>query len=180
MLGKDSWEVLLMKKDCIKVCLMSLIGFFVALILHPFLHEAGHSIATILLGGQCVEFHLLPLPYMVCNAAGIGNIALVIIGLSGYILPFLLAVVIRRKFFYIWYGRLILRGISILSFVISAAVVLLGWCGITVPNDDITQILSLWNSGAVWLLIGALVSVIFLVTITAKEKPFRRIAKAFG
>lgn len=162
-------------KDFLKVILMSLIGFFVAVVLYPFLHESGHAIATVILGGECVKFILFPLPYMECNAAGIDNAALVVIGISGMILPFLFSAVMWSKNFYVWYTGLILRGISILSLIISACVILLRWCGIVVANDDITQVLSLWPNGEVWILVGALTLSASMWIIVLKEKPIRRI-----
>lgn len=167
-------------KDTLKVVGMTLIGFFVALIVYPFLHEAGHSIAAVMLGGECVEFRLFPLPYMVCNAAGMESGSLIIVGLSGLLLPFLISLVIRSRFFYLWYASVLLRGISILSFVISAVVVLLHWGGVAVPNDDITQVLDLWQGGASWIFAGALLFTAILITVTVRERPLKRIVSAFA
>ena len=56
---------------------------FTAVLLHPALHELGHSLATLVFGGKVIEFHLLPLPNMLCDGSSVGNAGLVTIAVSG-------------------------------------------------------------------------------------------------
>ena len=56
---------------------------FTAVLLYPALHELGHSLATLVFGGKVIEFHLLPLPNMLCDGSSVGNAGLVTIASSG-------------------------------------------------------------------------------------------------
>ena len=56
---------------------------FTAVLLYPALHELGHSLATLVLGGKVIEFHLLPLPNMLCDGSSVGNAGLVTIAVAG-------------------------------------------------------------------------------------------------
>ena len=77
------------------------------------MHELGHSLATLVFGGKIVEFHLLPLPNIVCDGSTIGNAGLVTIGLCGMFVPFLISVSIRPKHFTLWYVTQLVKGISL-------------------------------------------------------------------
>lgn len=162
-------------KDYLKVTIMTIIGFVCALLIYPLLHEGGHVLATLLLGGKCVEFRLLPLPYMVCDAGGIGTPELVAIGMSGILLPFLLSSVMYGKNFYIWFARLILRGITVLSLLIAVSVVILRKFGIIAQGDDITEILHLWSGGTVWITSACIVLCALMIALIVRDKPIRKI-----
>ena len=154
---------------------MIIIGFVCAIIIYPFLHEGGHALATVLLGGKCVAYNLLPLPYMICDATNIGTSELVAIGLSGILFPLFGSFVLQGKNFYVWFTRLILRGMIALSLIISLLVVVLRPFGIVAPNDDITEILHLWGGGTIWIGCGCLVLGVLMIVLIVKDKSIRKI-----
>ena len=69
-----------MKKDVLKLALIIGIGFFMALIGYPFLHESGHIVASVLVGAEVLELTLFPVPSVLCDVTGVDTIGLVIIG----------------------------------------------------------------------------------------------------
>ena len=93
--------------DVMKLILMTAIGLFVAIVGYPLLHELGHSLAAVLLGGKVLDFQLLPLPNILCDSTGLSTLFISIIGLSGMALPFLVSVCIRTKGYYLWFAGLI-------------------------------------------------------------------------
>lgn len=47
--------------------MMSTIGLTAATVIYQFLHESGHSVAALIVGGKIVEYHLFPIPYVLCD-----------------------------------------------------------------------------------------------------------------
>ena len=86
--------------------------------MYPALHELGHSLATLMFGGKVIEFHLLPLPNMLCDGSSVGNARLVIIGICGMLIPFLISISFKPKHFTLWYVMQLIKGISSLAFAI--------------------------------------------------------------
>lgn len=167
-------------KDYLKITLMTIIGFMCSLLIYPFLHEWGHALTAILLGGKCVAIHLFPSPYMVCDAADIGEFELVAIGLSGILFPLPVSFVLCGGNFYMWFARLILRGIIVLSLAISALIVALRNFGIVAQGDDITEILHIWSGGSTWIGGGSLVLCVLVSALIVKDKPVRKITVQLG
>lgn len=166
-------------KDILKVIGLLFVGLIMAIIVYPILHETGHSVITILMGGEVVEFELFPLPYVLCNIRTVSDFGHVIIGLSGMLLPFAISTVIRSKNFWIWYSNFVLKGICILSFAISMIAVICYAAGHPMANEDITQVLDVW-SGGIWLCFALfLCAIIFAIVIIAKEHPIQRCLNYF-
>ena len=119
-------------RDLKKTAYLLLVGLLTAGILYPLLHEAGHWAATLLLGGEILEFHLLPRPNVLCEVGKIGGAKRALIGLCGMVLPFAAALVLHPKRFTAWYVLLLLRGISAFALVLSLISVIGRDCGITI------------------------------------------------
>ena len=64
-------------KDILKYLGLFFVGLFVAIIIYPFLHEAGHSMAAILVGAKVIDFNLLPLPYVTCEVSSLNTIIMI-------------------------------------------------------------------------------------------------------
>lgn len=101
-------------KDIVKCVGLLLVGLFTAIFAYPFLHEAGHAVAVVLFGAKVIAFHVLPLPYVVCDTAGLNTVSMVLIGLNGMFCPTILSVLFRPKSFWLWYGSFVMKGICIL------------------------------------------------------------------
>lgn len=69
-------------KNIFKYLSLFFMALFTSVIVYPFFHEAGHSVAAVLVGGKVEEFCLFPLPYVACNVIGVeksGNIIILTI-----------------------------------------------------------------------------------------------------
>ena len=162
-------------KDALKSLGILIVGLFVAILIYPFLHETGHSIAAIFAGAEVVEVTLLPMPSVLCNVAGVGHNGLVFVGFGGIIFPILISLVLPRKYFFTWYFRALLQGISTLALVISLVSVLFK----INPQDDIFQVLRFWEYGELVLLLILFLGIVAMVTLICFERPGRRILGYF-
>lgn len=151
-------------KFAIKAVGLFIMGLAVAMIIYPVMHELGHSVIAMLVGARVVEIDILPLPSVLCEVMNIDNTGIVAIGLSGILIPFFISAVINPKWFWIWYVNFIVKGISFIAFIVSAISSACFMLGKPLPNDDITQTLSVWPSGE-WI---CLILSIILTVITLK------------
>ncbi len=156
------------------------IGLTVAIFAYPFLHESGHSIAAFAVGAEVKEFCVLPTPYVMCNVAMLSNWQQIVIGVSGALFPFFVSLVLPRRWFWSWYIRFLLMGISLLSFLISAMTLILPNGGQLNPQDDMLQVLGLWTGSPVWLPLILSIMCIATVIIMSRDKPRRMICRQFG
>lgn len=148
-------------------------GLLTAVIIYPLLHELGHSVMAIMVGASVLEMELLPIPYVLCSTDGTDIIGQVIIGTGGIIMPLIISQIKVCSNFWLWYTRLLLKGISVLAFIISTISTILYINGNPLPNDDTTQILQLWPNG-IWIIL--LLSVVMGITVSVsivKEKPLK-------
>lgn len=166
-------------KDFLKIFGMTAIGAFVAVVLYPAVHEFGHVGMALLVGGKCTQVTFFPVPSVICNVTQVKNKSLIAIGLAGLILPLFLSVILSAKQFWVWYGMILFKGITALSMVVAMVTIVLHLNGILVQDDDITQVLNLWNEGAYWLLAGAAGACLLLCTDILAEHPVERIVKEF-
>lgn len=169
-----------MRKDVLRAGYLLSCGLFIAVIVYPFLHELGHSFAAVLFGAKVIEFHLLPIPNILCNSTGLSTFLLSMIGFSGMMLPFAISMLIHPKNYYLWYGGFVLKGISLLSFMISIVAVILFLCGSPIVNEDVTQIMN-FNALSLWqVLIGVMIPAIICIIAIIKDHPVNRTFEFFN
>ena len=84
------------------VCFL-LVGLLCTVIIYPLLHELGHSLAAIALGGEIVQLSWLPIPSVLCKMNSPNTSQYVIVGLSGMIFPALLCIFVHSNRFWVWY-----------------------------------------------------------------------------
>lgn len=167
-------------KDIIKLLGILLTGLFVAIFFYPFLHESGHAVASVLCGAELHEFHLFPLPYVVCNVYSLGNIQQSFIGIFGMLLPLIFSLFIRTKKFWFWLITCMIKGISAMAFGISYIAILCYESGIVWQNEDIIKVIRISQTkSSIWLVI---MLVMFCITFVALyfNNPLKRIEKYFG
>ncbi len=169
-----------MVSDFWNIAAMVLVGLLVAVLVYPFLHEGGHSLAAFIVGADVVEFEILPVPYIMCNVSEQTNVQQIIIGISGTLVPTFIAVLIPNKWFWSWYFRFLLLGISLLSFLISVATLIIPYGEIINPQDDILRVLSMWTGPKSILIIGLIVCSGLILAVAAKDKPMKMICRKFG
>ena len=166
-------------KDVLKIFGILLTGLLVAVLIYPFLHEAGHALFTVFSGAELREFHLLPVPYVVCNMNAVGQVRQSIIGIAGMIFPFVISCLIIKKFFWTWFISLLLKGISLLSFVLSYLAILCYDSNIIWHNEDIVQVVQIWEPfNGFWLFISLMLILICSCNLYNLH-PIKRIGRFF-
>ena len=167
-------------KDALKYFGLLAVGLLTAIFLYPFLHELGHTCAAIIFGRQVCDFRLFPIPSVMCEMDITNELAVIIVGFSGMLLPYLVSLVPPRKTFWIWYLWLIISGISLLSFSVSIVGIFMYVSGSPMANEDITQIMKFADEYYVlYLAILIVLSVIRSIQIV-RSKPIKRCMKCFG
>lgn len=171
-------------KDVAKLSGVLFFGLLTAVIIYPFLHETGHSVAAVLSGAEILEFNLFPFPNIFCNMTNISNIGRIFIGLNGMILPVVFSAVIsllsKNKNFWIWYITFILNGIGLLSTVISIAAIFLFNIGKPIANEDITQVMQAVPSCNIFILFLMSAITIWLIVKIKFDKPLEKCLAYFG
>ncbi len=164
-------------KEFRKVITMLLIGLTVAVVIYPFFHKIGHSISTLIVGGDIVGFHIWPLPNIMCNVGNVSVGGKVLIGVSGMLFPIAITTFLfhPQKKFWLWYANLILRGICLLSIAITGVAVFLFSIDKPVANEDITTVLNIAPNLILTVTIASLLIFSVLIIIIAKDKPVKKI-----
>ena len=140
-----------------------ILGMVTVLIIYPFLHESGHSLAVVLLGGRIRNFNILPVPYILCQMKEYNKIDFLIVGFSGMLLPYIISFFIQNRNFWVCYLKVVLRLTCFMSFALGIVSVYLYQKGSAMQNDDVTTILQ--NSPE--YLIFCLTLLILLTIITS-------------
>ena len=159
---------------------LTVYGLLIVLIIYPIMHEASHMLVAAACGGEVKELALFPLPSILCDISKVSDVGMSLIGMAGVFIPFIISEAIRFKSFAFWYGSLIIRGIVLLSMIISCIVILMSLFGFIDENDDMIKVLMYWDDGEPWLfsflLFGSVVTIIRIM----KEHPIKRICQYFG
>lgn len=167
-------------KDAVKIATITIVGLIIAVIVYPFLHEGGHSLAAVIVGAKVEEFNLYPLPNVLCSVQSVGTMGLVVIGISGMLLPFLLTVIIQPKRFWSWYICFTMRGICLLSFAIALFAVCVFQTELKMVNEDITQVMQLAPDYRGLYMIVLLGLIAWDILLVVKSHPIRRCMEFFG
>ena len=154
-------------------------NIFLYCIVFSFLHEAGHSMMAILVGAKVIDFNLLPLPYATCEVSNLNTTSLILIGLAGMFVPALISIIVYPKLFWFWYCNLLIKLISLLSFAISFISMVLYLFGVIIKNEDIVQVIDIWNNGVFVLIITMILSMIGIIRSIIKQKSLMKIMDYF-
>lgn len=167
-------------KDALKCFGLLAVGLLTAIFLYPFLHELGHTVAATFFGRQVCDFRLFPIPSVMCEMDVTNIPAIIVVGFSGMMLPYLLSLIPLGKHFWIWYMWLIISGICLLSFTVSIVGVFLYVNGSPMANEDITQIMK-FTDEYYMLYLAILIGLSIVRTIQiVRTKPIKRCMKYFG
>lgn len=170
-------------KDAVKLLGVLFFGLLTAVIIYPFLHETGHSIAAVLLGAEVLEFNLSPLPNVLCNMTNLRDVSITIVGLNGLLFPPFFSVVILKLFgnsFWGEYISFVLNGISLFASFLSVLAVIFFYLGNPIKNEDVTQILHIYPDSGIAILIIAIFITIYLMITIILRKPIQRCLEYFG
>lgn len=160
-------------KDILKILYIIVVGLLMSLLIYPMLHELGHLLATLAFGGSVGKISVFPAAYTECNVFSVSSFGKVVIGLSGMLFPILFSG-FRFKNFYAWYPVFVLRGIGFLSFVISAASIILFFNGITVENEDVVQVLQISSEHSALTIGMVFVMTILTAALIITDRPIKR------
>lgn len=166
-------------KDVFKGVLLIAIGLVSAIIVYPFMHELGHSIAACISGAQIYEFHLFPIPNVLCRFDSMNLKGVVLVGFGGMLFPAVLTGIRPPETFLRWYFWFVIKGICALSFLMSLWALVFFRTGLEIANDDMAQVLRFAPEyRAIYLAV-----IIGLLAITvaqlARAKPLKRCLKYF-
>lgn len=150
------------------------IGLFTAVILYPFLHESGHSLFAIALGGKITEFNLLPIPNIVCNVSGLESRAIAFIGLGGLLFPLIFTTLVNIKNFWAWLIGMYVSFITFLSYLISLYGCIAYVYGTPIVNEDVTQIIDHYPNAFLGLIILLIVLMGIVTFQVVKSKGLQR------
>lgn len=121
-----------------------------------------------------MEFHLLPLPNVLCEVYSISNIGIVIIGVGGMVFPLIIAMIISKKTFAFWYISQVIIGISAYAFFISATSLIMARFGFQMPNEDVIKVIQTVPNSDTFLIGIAITFIIFSLCLFAYNKPIKR------
>ncbi len=160
-------------KTVMKIGALLTVGILVAGVGYPLLHEGGHSLAALCVGGAVKDIRLLPTASVLCrmptHPTGIAAV-----GLGGILLPPAVAALLPHRRFWGWFVRYILLSVCLLSLVLALAAVGCFQVGVPLPREDVTQILRYAPQSLPYLyavLIGTLTVVSLL---WARARPLSR------
>lgn len=167
-------------KDVFKGVLLIAIGLMAAIIVYPFTHELGHSIAAWISGAQIYEFHLFPIPNVLCRFDSMNLKSVILVGFGGMLFPAVLTGIRSPKIFLLWYLWFVIKGIYALSFLVSLWALVFFQTGLEIANDDMIQVMQFAPEyRAIYLAV-----IIGLLAITMVQlvhaKPLKRCLKYFG
>ena len=131
-----------MPRKLTKLVLLMLISFVTLFIIYPLLHELGHALATMLLGGRISGFSLSPLPH-VESALPYNSppIKTAVISLSGMLFPVLLCLPFLKLQRFGGYVVVLILLISAIACVVELCIAIQYAAGDIVENDDIVVFL---------------------------------------
>lgn len=172
-------KLVMLMKDATKIAAITLVGLLIAVFLYPILHESGHSLAAVIAGAEVKEFHLFPLPNVLCDVHSVTIPGMIWIGFSGMLFPFLLVSVIQPKKFWLWHISFIMRGICLLSFLISIVGAFLYGTGFEIANEDITQVIAIAPAFSFVYIIGLMGLMIWDIILMVNSKPILRYLEFF-
>ena len=175
--------------DAKRGAMLLLLGLFTAVLLYPALHEGGHILVTLLLGGRIREVRLGAAASVLCGGLRHGELdilylishgELAAVAFGGVGLPLALAMLLRPKYFPLWYVVQLVKGISVLA-ILLALISLIG-CkyGVIVENDDIMNAVRLWPEGRGVCLVLLCAGLLLSVGSICAARPVQRVGEYFG
>ena len=164
--------------DAKRGAMLLLLGLFTAVLLYPALHEGGHILVTLLLGGRIREVRLGAAASVLCGGLRHGELAAVAFGGVG--LPLALAMLLRPKRFPLWYVVQLVKGISVLAILLSLISLIGCKYGVIVENDDIMNVVRLWPEGRGVCLVLLCAGLLLSVGSICAARPVQRVGEYFG
>lgn len=167
-------------KDVFKGVLLIVIGLVAAIVVYPFMHELGHSIAAWISGAQIYEFHLFPIPNILCGFDSVSLKSMALVGFSGMLFPAVLTGIRAPKTFLLWYLWFVIKSICALSFFVSLWALVFFQTGLEIANEDMIQILQFAPEYRVIYLAAIIGLLAITVVQLIRSNPLHKCMKYFG
>lgn len=154
-----------------KLSMLLPVGLLTAVVLYPFLHEAGHLACAVAFGAKPVGFSLFLQPGVSCAAGELSDTQQFLVALAGPAAPLLLCAIKKSGRFWVNYIKLLIVVISFLSFSTSA-VGLFFRPELLLEQDDIVRFSAPITGGmeiSVCICIVGIVISVILLTKTLKR-----------
>ncbi len=165
-------------KELIKLLILTILAYMVAIFIYPLMHELGHALASLILRVKILDINISVLtPSVLCEESSVYK--QVIIGISGILFPFLICFFSKTKNQVLNYLFFVFKEIVLISIAISLIIIILNRVNIVINNDDITNLILLWPEGYIlyfFLLFGAGSLLTIKIII---EKPWNQIKTFF-
>ncbi len=147
----------------------------VVFFLYPFLHELGHLLCGLLVGGTLKGVSWYPAPGVWFDLSGTDDVGYIATALAGIYLPYLYALSLHPKHFFPWFLSYTFKGMVLLSLLLSMGVVLLYSQGQIVAGDDLVKVLTRFEEGTWLIFVGLFLSVVVLLSEMRTEQPIRQL-----
>lgn len=145
------------------------ISAFTLFFLYPLVHECGHALATVLLGGKIGNISFLPIPHVESGIPHDNMTIVAIVSLAGMIFPLLTSLPFIRARGYIGFVVLLMLLISSIAYVVEFSIALQYNAGIVVDGDDIVLFLQASGLHPIWaflytgiLCIWSLIAIVYM------------------
>ena len=157
-----------MRRLC-RFLLLIPISAFTLFFLYPLVHECGHALATVLLGGKIGSISFLPIPHVESGIPHDNMTIVAIVSLAGMVFPLLTSLPFIRTRGYIGFVVLVMLLISSIAYVVEFSIALQYNAGIVVDGDDIVLFLQASGLHPTWaflytgiLCIWSLIAIVYM------------------
>lgn len=136
-----------MKKAVFKIVFLIFSGIFLIYPVYPFLHECGHMIAALIVGGKEITLDMSFPPSVLCNIGNVSPFGSYIISVFGSLFPCIFSLFPFDKNYYLTILKIYINALGISACSYSIVVAILFSTGIYQDiHDDIVQALHIYSN----------------------------------
>ncbi len=148
-------------------------GLFVAVVIYPILHEAGHIIVMLITGIKIEEISLFNGFSILCRINSTEKINAVVAGYGGILFPVIVSFITNPKSFVLWYMLFVLKIINLISVVFSFCSLGTHYLGIPLEHNDISAILKIDSMSFSPTVVFLAVCFIVIILLFLKDEPLK-------
>ena len=156
------------------ILIMILLAVLVMLFIYPALHEAAHALTAIFCDAEVVDVQVFPTAHTDIIAEHYNRIEMILMTMSGGVVPLLVLFCLPQGTYYIYYIKLVVALISASGAVISLIYVFLHLKGIDNMYDDAVRLLIYYPDTELIVLIILVVQISVSLLYCFLTKPLTR------
>lgn len=156
-------------KRLFRFVLLIPISAFTLFFLYPLVHECGHALATLILGGKISAVSLFPVPHVESGIPHDNMTIVALVSLAGMIFPLLTSLPFIRARGYIGFVVLLMLLICSIAYIVELSIAIQYSAGIVVAGDDIVLFLQASGLRPIWayaytgiLCIWAVIAIVYM------------------